>query len=148
MTGIREATIDDLPALVAMGEEFHGSTPYVSELESNPHHYRAIGERLIADPNGTLLLREVDGQPVGMLGAMAFHHPLDGQWTVGELFWFSPQEHRGVTGVRLLKALEAWARDIGAVRLQMVQPAWADRVGALYEALGYQMLEVAWTKRL
>jgi GNAT superfamily N-acetyltransferase len=145
---IREATEADLDALVAMGENFHGSTPYASELVHNPTQFRAIGERLIVDPCGVLLVRDVDGERVGMLGAMVFDHPLDGARTAGELFWFSPHEHRGVTGVRLLKAFEAWAKEQGAVRVQMIQPIWADRVGALYDALGYQTLEIAWTKRL
>lgn len=145
---IRDATTADLDALVAMGEDFHGSTPYALAFPSNPAQFRAIGERLIADPNGTLLVREVDGVPVGMLGAMVFPHALTGERTAGELFFWSTPEHRGVTGVRLMKAMEAWASAQGAAWIQMTQPAWADRVGDLYHALGYQRLEIAWTKRL
>ncbi len=145
---IREATHGDLDALVGMGQEFRNSTPYSLEIISNPGQYRAIGTLLIESPGGVLLVREVDGVPVGMLGGSVFIHPLSGEKTAGELFWYSLPAHRGVTGVRLLKAFETWAREHGAAYIQMVQPVWADQVGALYAALGYQKLEVAWTRHL
>lgn len=145
---IREATLADLDALVAMGEYFHASTPYSLELKNNPAQYRAVGAGLIEAPAGVLLVREVDGGPVGMLGGAIYDHPLSGERTAGELFWWSTPDHRGVTGIRLLRAFEEWAKARGAVYLQMVQPVWADRVGELYAALGYQKIEVAWTRHL
>lgn len=145
---IREATDADLDALVQMGGEFHDSTPYALELADNPAQYRAIGAGLIASPSGVLLLCERDGQSVGMLGGAIFDHPLSGERTAGEMFWYAVPAHRGATGVRLLRAFEAWARARGAVYLQMVQPAWADRVGELYASMGYQKIEVAWTRHL
>lgn len=145
---IRAATHADLDALVAMGEHFHASTPYSLELKNNPDQYRAVGAGLIEAPLGVLLVRDVEGVPVGMLGGALFNHPLSGELTAGELFWWATPDHRGVTGVWLLKGFEEWARDHGAVHLQMVQPVWADRVGELYEALGYKKVEVAWTRHL
>lgn len=145
---IREATESDIAALVEMGEDFHSSTPYGFVLSNNPTQYRVICERFMADPAAVLLVADVDGQAVGMLGALIFNHPLSGERTVGELFWWSDPKHRGSTGVRLLKAAEAWAVEQGASQIAMIQPAWADRVGELYDALGYQRIEVAWHKRL
>lgn len=145
---IREATHADLDALVQMGEEFHDSTPYALELADNPGQYRAIGTWLINNPDGVLLMREVDGEAVGMLGGALFDHPLSGERTAGEMFWYASPGQRGVTGVRLLKGFEGWAREHGASYLQMVQPAWADRVGEMYAAMGYQRIEVAWTRHL
>lgn len=146
---IREATLEDLDALVIMGQEFHDSTPYEWELAHNPAQYLDIGALLISNPSGVLLVRDLGGgELVGMLGGSIFDHPLSGERTAGELFWYSPPKYRGVTGVRLLKAFEAWARERGAAYIQMVQPVWANRVGELYAALGYQKLEVAWTRHL
>ena len=145
---VRPATVEDLDVLVRMGQDFHGSTPYADELSSNPERFGAIGRRLIEDPAGVLFLRERAGCPVGMLGAMVFDHPLSGERTVGELFWWIDPKHRGDAGVRLLRTLEAWARDQGATRLQMIQPVWAEHVGRIYQTLGYKPIEVAWTKRL
>lgn len=145
---IREATHADLDALVTMGERFHDSTPYADELARNAVQYRTFGGGLINSPDGVLLLREGAGAPIGMLGGAVFDHPLSGERTAGEMFWYAPMEHRGTTGVQLLRAFEKWARARGATLLQMVQPAWADRVGDLYAVLGYKKLEIAWTKRL
>lgn len=145
---IREATLTDLDAMVRMGTEFHDSTPYAMDSERNPAQYRALGELLITDPTGVIFVRESDYRIVGMLGAMLFDHPVTGERTAGELFWWAAPNSRGVTGVRLLKALEAWAREKGAERIQMTQPVWAERVGAIYSALGYEKQEIAWTRRV
>lgn len=145
---IREATHADLDALVALGEDFHDSTEYASELANNPAQYRVIGTRLIEQPDGVLLVYEEGGASVGMLGAVVFNHPLSGERTVAEMFWYATRKHRGTAGIRLLRALERWARARGAGYIQMVQPVWADRVGELYGAMGYHKLEVAWTRRL
>lgn len=145
---IREATADDLDALVKMGERFHDSTPYADELSRNSVQYRIFGAGLINSPDGVLLLRELKGVPVGMLGGAVFDHPLSGERTAGEMFWYAPPEHRGTTGLRLLLSFERWARSHGAKMIQMVQPAWADRVGELYGVLGYKKLEIAWTRHL
>lgn len=145
---IREATHADLDVLVALGEEFHDSTEYANELAGNPAQYRVIGTRLIEQPDGVLLVYEQGGRPVGMLGAVLFNHPLSGERTVAEMFWYATPKHRGDAGIRLLRALERWARTHGAGYIQMVQPIWADRIGELYGVLGYRKLEVAWTRHL
>lgn len=145
---LREATVDDLDACVQLGRDFRNSTGYQAALADSPERYRAIGDYLIHNPDGILLVREVDGHPVGMLGAMVVDHVLSGERVAAELFWFVDPTHRGSHGVRLFKAFEQWARDHGATRIQMVQPVWAEMVGELYKTLGYERLEIAWVKQL
>lgn len=145
---IREATEADLDALVQLGKDFNESTPYSGELVVNAEKHRAIGAHLITSRTGALLMAEVSGRAAGMIGVAVFPHVLSDELTMAELFFFVDPKHRGSVGVRLLKAAEKWAVEKGAVMLQMTQPIWAERVGGLYEALGYHQLEIAWTKRV
>lgn len=137
---IREATADDLDTLVRFGCEFHREM-YAGILACNPVQFKAIGQHLIENPDGTLLVLERAGEPMGMLGALCFTHPLSAEWIAGELFWWCQPSARG-DGLKLLRAATQWAQGRGASRLQMVAPN--DRVGELYRRLGFEKIETAW----
>ena len=143
---IREATLQDVPALVEMGQLFLTSTAYESLVGNNPDQMRVTAEYLISGDAGTVLVAEnATGALVAMIGLQLFPHHISGQRTVGEAFlWVDPQS-RGTLGVRLLKAAYAWAQTMGAEKMQLVAPIESG-VGAIYEHLGYTAIEVAYQK--
>lgn len=142
---IREATTADVPRLVVMGTRFLTESAYRGRVTINPVQMADTVHMLLASPIGTVFVAERDGEVVGMIGLLCFQHPISGEATVAELFWWVEPEHRG-NGVRLLKRAEQWAREQGATHVHMVAPT--PDVGALYTALGYELLESTYQRVL
>ena len=140
---IREATVRDIPRLVDMGTRFVQQTEYAAHVPVNPGQMARTAEWLIESETGTVLVAEKDGRLVGMLGLTHFTHPLSGLPTTGELFWWSESPGEGL---RLLKRGEQWAREQGAITMQMIAPN--ERVGAVYERLKYQRTETNYQRSL
>lgn len=140
---IREATDADVPTLVAMGREFLNGTDYRMLLADNPEQMAALARHLVAQPGGVVLVVDHDGTLTGMIGILIATHHLSAEAVAMEAFWWatSPGD-----GVRLLKASEQWAKEHGAVAMQMVAPS--DRVGALYARMGYNLIERGYMRRL
>jgi len=150
MAAIRLAERRDIPAIVRMGLRFLRETVYAGTITESPDQMARIAGQLIdGEMDGVLYVApDASDKAIGMVGALRFDHPLSGDSMVSELFFWAEPAARGMTGVRLLKALEKWAKDRGAVACQMIAPHGYDRVAGLYEALGYRPLESAWMKRL
>ena len=142
---IRHATDADLPAIVAMGRRFLAETAYQGRIGENPQQMETLAATLINRDDATLLVSEGGGELDGMIGIIGFPHPISGELTVGELFWWTTPEHRGA-GVRLLRAAEAWAKAQGAKRMQMIAPT--ERVGQFYARVGYEAVETVFQREL
>jgi GNAT superfamily N-acetyltransferase len=141
---IRPATSDDLPACVAMGLEFHATVAdYARLIDVNAEALTTLGHWLLA--HGVIFVGERDEEVVAMIGVAVVPHPMTGRLFGSEVFWYCTEAHRGC-GVRLLRRAEAWAREQGAESMQVVAPD--QRVAALYERLGYTLVERAFTRRL
>lgn len=144
---IREATIADIPELVALGLRFRATTGYAAILTENPDQMRATAERLIMQDDAVIFVSEDRGGLVaGMIGVQLYVDQLDGALTAGEHMWYVMPDARG-DGIRLLKTAEQWARTRGAAAINMIQPTGTD-VDVLYRRLGYGAIETVWHKRL
>jgi hypothetical protein len=140
---IRHATERDTEALVALGATFLATSPYRVHLPPNPDQWRRTVAWLIA--HGAVFVAERNGGIDGMLGAALAPHPMSGELFGSELFWWVRPEARGTTGLKLLRAAEAWTRAQGGAFLQLAAPdARAER---LYERLGYARIEVGYQRR-
>lgn len=140
---IRYALMEDIDALVAMGEQFIASTVYAGQVRNDPGARRRTLEALLTSPDGHVLVGEVAGDVVGCIVLVSFVHPWSGEKTMSELAWWVDPRHRG-HGLRLLRAAEALAKEQGAW-MQMIAPT-GDLCG-VYEKLGYCKLETAYTRR-
>lgn len=141
---IREATHADVPRLVEMGRRFLDETNYGADTPFNAAQLAQFAQWLI-DHDGVIFVVERDGVIVGMLGAMQYHHPMSGASTVAEMFWWVEPEARG-DGVRLVKRVEAWARDRQAMQIILTAPT--ARVGRLYDRLGYHATETSYVRSM
>jgi hypothetical protein len=141
---IRDATSDDIPRLVEMGERFLTETVYHGRVTVNPTAMARTVGFLLASDLGAVYVSEQHGAVVGMIGLLFFENPITGEPSVTELFWWVEGAHRGgPEALRLLRRGEQWAREIGAVKVHMIAPA-GTRVGTLYQRRGYEELETAW----
>jgi GNAT superfamily N-acetyltransferase len=142
---IRLATPDDIGQIAVLGERFISESHYHRLIGINSDALRSVAEMLIREDHGLLLVDEFYGELAGMIGCIATIHPTSWEPVASELFWYVPPEARG-GGIKLLFAAEKWAREFGCARCIMVSPN--ERVGALYERLGYELLETQYIKEL
>lgn len=142
---IRPATLDDVPRLVEMGRAFLRTPPYAGLFADAPEVLETLIQTLIAgDATTVLVVAQGDGLVVGAIGLLVAPHFASGDLLASEVFWYMDPAHRGA-GVRLLRAAERWAVAFGAVGVSMVAPN--DRLGAVYERWGYQLLERSYLRR-
>lgn len=142
---VREATVDDVPGIVATGQRFIRGSVYGRFLGENPAQLELFATWLIAQPDGELWVLEHDGAIRGLLGATVFVHPMDGTVTASEMFWWTDPEVRG-HGLKLLRAFETWARERGARKTTVVAPT--PDVERLYERLHYAKVETSYERMI
>mgnify|MGYP000894854066 CR=1 len=140
---LREATLADMPELVRMGRAFHAAAKL--DIEFDDSTFRDLCAQLI-EADGALLLID-DG---AMLAALCFPIYFNASALVAqELFWWVDPDKRGA-GIRLLQRAEQWAKEKGAVTLQMIalDELSGESVGRLYERRGYRPLERSYVRNL
>jgi GNAT superfamily N-acetyltransferase len=142
---IRRATLADVPTLVEMGLRFHRSTPYAAHLAVDADAVEAVMQQLVTADHGAVFVAEKDGAVVGMIGGAHYIQPFTTRRIASECFWWVNPDARGC-GVRLERALRAWATAEGATVLQMIAPT--PDVEQLYERLGYTRVEVMYQRSL
>lgn len=143
----RQATVEDVPRLVEMLREFVTSTKYREYVGASPEALTAFLYGLLRNPSAVIFVAERDAVVIGLIGVLGYVHPMSGRTVAGELFWWLNPSERGAGGW-LLRRAEKWARNYGAQSLQMIAPSDNPRVGAMYEALGYQAVETAYQVKL
>jgi RimJ/RimL family protein N-acetyltransferase len=135
---IRKATEADLPALITMGGQFIERTEYKEIIKTSRVQLAKYFSEILMNADATIFVFLKKGIVSGMIGLLAYIHPMTGSKVVAELFWWMDPNARG-RGLRLLKEAKKWATDRDAEVLQMVAPN--DRVGKLYERLKFTRIE-------
>lgn len=144
---IRQATIDDLPNLGALAEQFFASSRHLREFDLNT--FVANWTQFITLGIGVVFLLEDDEKtPLGAIGGLAFPDVNCGKLAAQEAFWFVAPESRGAGGVRLLDAFERWACGKGCVEIRMVhlEDSMPEKLQRFYERRGYEKSETVYTK--
>lgn len=141
---IRRAIETDLPALLEMGRKFHGYAQ-VHEIPFDAPSFRQTIEHGLQDERQAYFVADSDGLITGMTAGLVYpsyfnHKVLTGQ----ELFWWS----EGSEGRALYRALEQWAREHGCLAFTMIAlgNGNAERMGRVYERMGYRPLENSFIK--
>lgn len=133
---IRQATVGDIPQLLAWGAKFH------AQGASGPAYDRRAVSDLLArmTSGGGVVLMHDDGMIGGVL-APAYCDPA---WIMAvELFWWADRD-----GMALLRAFEDWARENGAAEVRMTTLAKLPRADALLRRKGYAPIEISYTRGL
>lgn len=135
---IRQATAEDVPAIVEMGREFHAYSPW----RGVPFDAVAVAEfarRLIE--GGVVLLSE-RGMIGGLLSPLYFN---PAHVVAVELFWWAKAE-----GGALRAAFEEWGRNAGAhaVQFSALGDAHAEAMDRMFRRHGYARIETGYVKEL
>lgn len=140
---IRIATMDDAEQLLRMAKQFIGKSE-VPGLTYRPGSLIALAQFLLSQPNSTLLVADVSGTLIGMVGGVVTPNVLDATCLEAtEFFWWVEEGHRGSAGIRLLSSFQEWAKVQGAKRVRMAALAGplCETAEKVYDRLGYQFIE-------
>ncbi|HCW18831.1 GNAT family N-acetyltransferase [Achromobacter sp.] len=135
---IRPAQLSDIDGLLPIAAAMHAESRF-RVLDFSPDKMRSLFEHLAQNENGCLLVVEHEGGLHGVLaGGLA--QDFFGQTVAAFEYgvYVSPARRGSMDGVRLVKAYLAWARERGALYINMgvTTGVTTDRTGALYERLG------------
>lgn len=146
---IRHAMMDDLGAILEMGEEFFKSHPI--STTGMPYDYDSTTMYLMDTmEHGMLMVVEKDGDVVGFIGVGISEMPYNTDYKVAqERFFYVHPEHRGI-GTKLLKEAEEELKAEGVDIISMVslQAPGVEKVDAFYRGKGYTPVEHTYAKVL
>lgn len=144
---LRPAQPSDVDACLDMCRRFYDESG-VTEQGYSDDAMRQTLAHLIASDDAALFVVDRAGL-VGMAAAVAYPSYFNGTKAAQELFWWvRPEARGGVIGVRLLHALEAWAKERGCVSLTMVCLPIDSPAEQVYQRSGYRPSERSYMKRL
>lgn len=150
---IRPATVDDLDSLIEMGRALHDESPRYQGMAFSAQKLRALFERLqgsVLTPLGCVFVAERDGAVVGMtVGLIVDRWFSDERFLTDLTLYVKPEHRNGTTFMRLVRALEGWARDEGITDLAfgVSTEIHAQRTVEAYEAMGYRLAGYTMVKR-
>lgn len=141
----------DLAEVAGLGEQFHSQAGWSDIFAYNRDDCERSLAAFLGSPACILLVAEEDGEITGMaagiLSPVYFNHShLSGE----ELFWWVSERASQLTGMRLLNALEAEAKERGCSSFQMksIDRLNGERMAKLYARKGYRASEHSFIKRI
>ena len=133
---IRQATAADIPLIVEMGRRFVAASG--SPIPFTEDGASAFAEALIASPDAALLVSDT-----GMIGGVIAPAYFNPAWRMAvELAWWAEDR----SGLQLLSAFEAWARDMGAQEVRMTTLAAIQGPERILARRGYAPTEISFQK--
>jgi len=149
---IRHATAEDRTAVIRMLRAAHGETGLDGEaafkVKFDPAYANSLFEAHRQRPEALCLIYAPDGQPRGVLMALASWHPFGPVRCARETLWWIEPEFRGRGALHMLSAYEAWAREVGCAYVGMAGLGHDPRVGRMYERRGYTRAETHFLKEV
>lgn len=136
--------------LAMLGKNFLAEAGY--PVQFHVEHWLSCWRTLIKAKMGFIWLLTHFDRPVGGIGVLLSPDLCDGNLVMQEAFWYVDPEHRGGTAsVRLVKEVEAFAKEAGVARFSMGRAHDADpegRVDAFLKAMGYVPRETNYIKTI
>ncbi len=143
---IRKAKHEDIFDLLVLARGFSREAPAMHKWDKDKTE--AMLKMCIENDMTTILVMEHGDEVVG--GIVGVIQPLFMSHTVvaSELAWFVDPDHRGRGALKLVKAFEGWAKDGGADYVTMADIRGIADLSKLYERLGYELTEAAYSKKV
>jgi GNAT superfamily N-acetyltransferase len=132
---VRPATLDDIPALLAMGKAFHAESllPCAFDLDA----MGAVLRQMIESDGAAVLMTDS-----GVIGGAMNPAYCDPTWLYAvELFWWAHGD-----GMKLLRSFERWAQQAGAKEIRMTSLATLPRADRILRCVGYAPAEISYSK--
>lgn len=136
---IRPATVEDIPALLAMGVYAHQEAPQYRIRQYDQAKAATLFERLIGG-DGVVFVSDIKGIVVGALaGGVSEDWFGPDKMAYNLALYVDPDWRQGTHAWRLIAAFKHWAKEMGATVIQMgistgLHP---EETGRLYQAAGF-----------
>lgn len=137
---IRPMSPADVDRCIAFGEEMH-SESYFKFLDFSEDKLQNLWRTITFQPNNfCAFVAEKDERIIGFFIGVCQEHWFGSDKVACDLALFITKEERGGTAaVRLIKAYEQWARDVGAAEIHIGTSTNvnSERVTKLFEKMGF-----------
>lgn len=149
---VRKALESDLPRYIVLGQMFHDASPMHGVIDFNVQGYSDFYLASLKNDNIGIWLAEIDGEIVGICGALAY--PLyfnPTAWVVQELWWWLTPAARGSgAGGKMFKQIEQWAKERNASALFMIalEDSKSKKMENLYIRAGFKPMERTFIKEV
>lgn len=144
---VRNATLDDVPAIVEMSRKFYATTTYSGWSDFNADTVHALASGLAE--HHVMLVADDGEKLIGMVGLFVAPFMFNGAVTAAYevVWWVEPDEQGQGAGKALLAAIEPACRAKGCKAIQMVHLSTSPpQAAAIYERVGYRHTESSFTK--
>ena len=135
---IRVATEADIPRIVELGQQMHDESPFYCDIAYDTGKVSAAMKQLI-NGAGVIFLYETGGEIRGGMAGYMGEFWFSSERLASDLALFIHPDHRhGMIAVKLTLAFHAWAKQLGARRVQMgiTTGVHTEDTGKLYRSLG------------
>jgi GNAT superfamily N-acetyltransferase len=139
---IREMEEKDIPYLIDLGYKMHQEGTF-KNLDYDREKCKKLGNTLLTNPDFKCFISEDDkgytGMMIGYITTYYFNHQ---KFASDLLLYVDPEKRGGFAAVRLIKAIEKWAKTRGAEEMRVDSHVGvnADLVKKLYERLKYETI--------
>lgn len=149
MKEIRTATTADIKLCAEAGLRFYQASPY-TDVPYCEESMQGLMAEMVDD--GMLIILLEHDVVVGGIGGMLAPLFINRKFKVAhEFFWWVDPQVRGRIGLELLKRFEHRAKELNCVYVMMLALKSTDpenKMGTLYERMGYEKSETGYVKRL
>jgi len=149
---VRKATETDLPKYAVLAESFHMASPMHGVIDFDPVGYAQFFTASLQNDNVGIWLAEIDGEIVGISGALVYPMYFNpSTLVVQELWWWLTPKSRGSgAGGKMFKQIEEWAKERNASALFMIalEDSRAKKMENLYVRAGFKPMERTFIKEV
>ena len=149
---VRAATTDDLPNYIQLARMFHAASPMHNVIPFDDEGYSKFFSRALQAPEVGVWLAEIDGEVVGIAGALLYPMYFSPKTLVAqELWWWLTPKARGSgAGAKMFKQIEDWAKSNGAAAVFMIalEDSRAKKMEHLYARAGFRPMERTFIKEV
>ncbi len=149
---VRKATETDLPKYIVLAESFHMASPMHGVIGFDAAGYSQFYLSSLQNDNVGIWLAEIDGEIVGICGALVYPMYFNpSALVVQELWWWLTPASRGSgAGGQMFKQIEQWSKEKDASALFMIalEDNRAKKMENLYIRAGFKPMERTFIKEV
>lgn len=147
MIRIRNATADDLDVLLTLGALMHAESIELYPPVEREHARKSLDVAIAMPNNFLIVLAEDDGEPIGMMTAIAGPYSFSSRLrAASDLLFVIPERRGGTAAMRLVRWFKNWGDSVGAdsATLSVATGVSPERTGRFFELMGFRSMQMTY----